>query len=266
MHVGTQRGATTDERLMYFKRHGVDNICGYPPADGENADWSVEVLVRFRDQCASYGVSLDMVQFPFMSSSHVDRAQRKGIMLGREPERQREIDEACEIIRNCAAAGIPAIKYNLSLIGVLRTESTPGRGGTAYSTWRLAEALQEERPLTRAGRVSAEEMWERITYFLERVVPVAEEYRIRIACHPQDPGVPEGFTGVARVLGTVDGMKRLIAIHESPYVHHKCSPSISDTGRHCPRARPRFSSKGFIATIPIVTSRNTMSAPRTSAS
>ena len=168
MHVGTQRGPTNDERLMYFKRHGVDNICGYPPADGENADWSVDVLARFRDQCASYGVSLDMVQFPFMSSSHVDRAQRKGIMLGREPERQREIDEACGIIRNCAAAGIPAVKYNLSLIGVLRTESTPGRGGTAYSTWRLAEALQEQRPLTRAGRVSAEEMWERITYFLER--------------------------------------------------------------------------------------------------
>ena len=86
---------------MYFKRHGVDNICGYPPAEGEKGDWSVEVLSRFREQCATHGVSLDMVQFPFMSSSHVDRAQRKGIMLGQEPERQQEIDEACEIIRNC---------------------------------------------------------------------------------------------------------------------------------------------------------------------
>ena len=184
MHVGTQRGPTDDEMLMYFKRHGVDNICGYPPAEGEKGDWSVDVLSRFREQCSTHGVSLDMVQFPFMSSSHVDRAQRKGIMLGQEPERQQEIDEACEIIRNCRAAGIPAVKYNLSLISVLRTESTPGRGGTTYSTWRLAEALKEQRPLTRAGRVSADEMWERITYFLERVVPVAEEYKIRLACHP----------------------------------------------------------------------------------
>ena len=203
---------------MYFKRHGVDNICGYPPAEGEKGDWSVEVLSRFREQCATHGVSLDVVQFPFMSSSHVDRAQRKGIMLGQEPERQQEIDEACEIIRNCRAAGIPAVKYNLSLISVLRTESTPGRGGTTYCTWRLAEALKEQRPLTRAGGVSADEMWERITYFLERVVPVAEEYKIRLACHPHDPGVPpEGFNGVARVLGTVDGMKRLVEIHDSPY-------------------------------------------------
>ena len=35
------------------------------------------------------------------------------------------------------------------------------------------------------------------TYFLDRMVPVAEEYKIRIACHPQDPGVPpEGYQGV----------------------------------------------------------------------
>ena len=34
MYVGTQRGPTTVERLQYFKRHGVDHICGYPPNPG----------------------------------------------------------------------------------------------------------------------------------------------------------------------------------------------------------------------------------------
>ena len=110
LHVGTQRGPTSDEMLMYFKRHGVGNICGYPPAENEHGDWTVDVLSAFRERCASHGVSLDMVQFPFMSSSHVDRARRRAIMLGHEPERQQEIDEACAIIRNCAAARIPAIK------------------------------------------------------------------------------------------------------------------------------------------------------------
>jgi mannonate dehydratase len=66
--------------------------------------------------------------------------------------------------------------------------------------------------------VTAETAWERISYFLERVVPVAEEHRIRLACHPHDPGVPaSGFRGVARVLGTVDGMKRFVEIRPSPY-------------------------------------------------
>ncbi len=29
--------------------------------------------------------------------------------------------------------------------------------------------------------------WERITYFLDRVIPVASEYKIRMALHPDDP-------------------------------------------------------------------------------
>jgi mannonate dehydratase len=48
---------------------------------------------------------------------------------------------------------------------------------------------------------------------------VAEEYKIRMACHPHDPGMPpgKGFRGVERVLGSVDGLKRFIEIAPSPY-------------------------------------------------
>jgi len=81
--------------------------------------------------------------------------------------------------------------------------------------------LRDTQPnpaLTRAGRVDADTAWERITYFLERVIPVANEYKIRMACHPHDPGVPpEGYQSVVRVLGTVDGLKKFISIKESPY-------------------------------------------------
>jgi mannonate dehydratase len=138
-------------------------------------------------------------------------------MLGKDPERQREIEFVQTIIRNSARAGIPAIKYNMNLLGVLRIADTPGRGGTRLSTWRLAES-KEEPALTAAGVVTAEAAWERITYFLERVVPVATEHKIRLACHPHDPGVPpRGFRGVVRVLGTVEGMKRFVDISPSPY-------------------------------------------------
>jgi mannonate dehydratase len=86
-----------------------------------------------------------------------------------------------------------------------------------YSTWRLKDAPPDQ-PLTRAGVVDADAAWERITYFLERVVPVANEYRVRLACHPHDPGMPpEGYRGVDRVLGTVEGLKKFLTIKESPY-------------------------------------------------
>ena len=217
MVVGCQRAPTDARRLQHFKRHGVDQICGYPSEGDGPAPWTAESLRRLRELCESHGVTLAMVEFPTLSSVSIDQSARKAIMLGQEPERQREIDAACAIIRACAEAGIPAIKYNMNLLGVLRTADTPGRGGSRYSTWRLAEA-REDPPLTAAGRVSADTAWERITHFLDSVVPVAVEHKVRLACHPHDPGVPPaGFRGVARVLGTVEGMKRFVEIQPSPY-------------------------------------------------
>jgi mannonate dehydratase len=110
------------------------------------------------------------------------------------------------------------VKYNMTILGVVRTESTPGRGGSTYSTFVYDKAKQEP-PLTEAGRVTEEMSWERITYFLKRVVPVAEEYKVKLACHQHDPGMPrgKGFRGVDRVLGSVDGLKRFIQIAPSKY-------------------------------------------------
>jgi mannonate dehydratase len=122
------------------------------------------------------------------------------------------------MIRNCSKAGIPALKYNLTILGVVRTEATKARGTAMYSTFVYDKAKQEP-PLTEAGKVTAEMMWERITYFLKRVIPVAEEYKIKMACHQHDPGMPpvKGFRGVDRVLGSVDGIKRFIDIVPSAY-------------------------------------------------
>ena len=216
MHVGTQRSPTNSQMLQFFKRHGVNNICGYPPHPGERGHWTIEDLQKTRELCEEHGVSLDLVQLPALLSDHIDRTARSALMLGKSPKRDQHIEDIRIMIKNCATVGIPAIKYNMSILGVLRTAPTSGRGGTRYSTWRLAEA--KDPILTRAGRVEADIFWKRITYFLEHIIPVAEEYKIRMACHPQDPGVPpEGFQGVDRVLGTVEGLKRFVAIRESPY-------------------------------------------------
>ena len=139
-------------------------------------------------------------------------------MLGKGPERDREIDDVCRMIRNASRAGIPPLKYNMSVLGVVRTEPTTGRGGARYSTFKYDRARQEP-PLTEAGPVPPEVYWERITYFLDRVIPVAEECRVRLACHPHDPGMPHdrGYRGVHTVLGSVEGLKRFVAIRESAY-------------------------------------------------
>jgi mannonate dehydratase len=221
MKLGCQSGPTSDQRLQFFKRHSVDGICGYPEDPDKKGYYSVEDLSKIKERCEKHKIALDCIAPPFLASSHVDRTERPAIMLGQSPERDRDIEAIQNIIRNCAKVGIPAIKYNMSLLGVLRTERTPGRGGSTYSTWRLAEAKTSNKftPETKAGPVNADQYWERITYFLDRVIPVANENKIRMACHPHDPGVPpgEGFQRIDAVLGTVDGLKKFVSIRESPY-------------------------------------------------
>ena len=216
MKVGTQHG-DADAILRVLAGFGVNHICSLLPSRTMDAAWSVDGLTRLRERVESFGITLDMVPLP-LSSSEISRSENPAILLGRDPDRNRQIDDICQMIRNTARAGIPAAKYNLTIIGIPRTASTKGRGGATYSTFVYAGAKQDP-PLTEAGRVDAELYWERITYFLERVVPVASEYKVRLACHPQDPGMPKGrgWRGVETVLGSVDGLKRFVSIAESPY-------------------------------------------------
>jgi mannonate dehydratase len=217
MHLGTQQGPATPEMLDYLKRHGVEAICGSPTVAKDQTRWTREDIERLRNLCTAHGIALEMVALPLLSSTHIDRTRRGAIMLADDPQRDRDIDDIHQVIEACAQAGVPAMKYNLSLLGVLRTASTPGRGGSHYSTWRLAEA-HPATPLTRAGHVGEDVFWERIDYFLKRVIPVCEEHKVRAACHPHDPGVPpEGYQGVTRVLGTPEGLKRFVSICESEY-------------------------------------------------
>src|SRR5204863_9627070 len=134
------------------------------------------------------------------------------------PDRARAVEDIRQMIRNAGAAGIPMVKYNLTFLGVVRTARVPGRGGASLSAFDYSKAKQDP-PLTEAGPISEEVYWDRIAYFLKRVVPVADEARVRIALHPQDPAMPKGagFRGVHTVLGSVEGLKRFIAIEPSQY-------------------------------------------------
>src|SRR5437867_309211 len=110
MRVGTQHG-DSDEILRALAGFGVNNICSRLPSERLDEHWSVESLSRLRERIESFGITLDVVPLP-MSSNDIARFELPNIMLGRSPDRDREIDAVCEMIRNTARAGIPAPKYN----------------------------------------------------------------------------------------------------------------------------------------------------------
>ena len=59
-------------------------------------------------------------------------------------------------------------------------------------------------------------MWDNLEYFLKAVVPVAEDAGVRMAVHPDDPPA-QSIGGVARILNSFDGLKRLTQIVDSEY-------------------------------------------------
>jgi mannonate dehydratase len=217
MKVGTQH-STDEDVLNACSAFGVNHICSDLPSRKFDEKWSVEGLTQLREKVEKHGITLEAVPLP-LSSAYITRHENPEIMLGKSPERDREIDNICQMIRNAKKAGIPMLKYNMSILGVVRSQPTPGRGSSTYSTFNYDKAKAMFPGLTEAGPVSADQFWERIDYFLSKVVPVANEEKVKIACHPHDPGMPEaeGFRGVHRVLGSVAGLKKFVSLHESPY-------------------------------------------------
>src|SRR5262245_48370879 len=162
MYVGTQIRPRDDSDYRVWAQLGVGHVCVDPP--GNPHHWSLDDLNRHRERVESFGLALDMVQLP-LSSRMIEEQESAHILLGKDPERQREIDSICGLIERLASAGIPAAKYNLCIIGIPRTEREPGRGGSRNAAFRWAR-VDQDAPPTQAGIVSEEENWERIEHFL----------------------------------------------------------------------------------------------------
>jgi len=223
MYLGTQVAPRNLSDLEVWAQLGVNNICADPFEEDDDGNyksinphkWTVDILEKHVELLNSKGLALDMVQIP-LSSRPLEESQSPNIMLGKSPERDREIESILNILSLCSKVGIPAVKYNMNIIGIPRSESEQGRGGSINSTFRW-DKMDQNSPPGIAGILDIDTNWERIDYFLGKVVPVAEELKIRLACHPHDPYTPNGYKGLSRVLGTIDGLKKFIALHESPY-------------------------------------------------
>src|SRR5262249_43823018 len=108
---GRQRGPTPPPLLRVFNlpaRAELDR----DPARPKGVAWTLTDLRKLQDLCGRHGVRLGMVALPWLTSSHIDREKRGAIVLGKEPERSRDVDEIHGMIAACARAGVPAFKYN----------------------------------------------------------------------------------------------------------------------------------------------------------
>lgn len=220
MKVGCQSGGTSVENLEFKARHGVFNIDGGAPKVIPGKGWDLDDSMQKREACEKYGISLDAYHFP-LTSAGIDKVMFPNVMLGKSPERDREIEMLQQMIQVAGKTGIKVLNYNTTILPVLRTGRTtdPKRGNATYSTWNYEEALKQEQPKTVAGDVTVDQIFERITYLLDRLLPVAKEYKVKLANHIADPPTPEGYRGITRWNSpdVFKGIQRFAKLYDNEY-------------------------------------------------
>jgi len=140
-------------------------------------------------------------------------------MLRHGPERDRRLETIAGNIRKAAQIGVKVVTYHWTLIPIRRNGQVPGRGGSTYEAFKL-ESDWKNLPVGTAGVVSSDDYWERITYFLQHVIPVSKQHDVRMAVHPYDPpGLPFGYQGADNwdSPSVFDAFKRYEQIVDSPY-------------------------------------------------
>ena len=201
-----QRVWTNLRNFQYHERQGVmhfTNIMG-------GGAWDLDQMKAWKADCDSYGMTWEAIR---MDSSY--------IYLKPGAERDRKVEEIASNIQKASAVGVQVITMHWTLIPIRRNAHTPGRGGSSYHAFKL-EADWKALPVESHGIVSYDDYWERITYFLTSLIPVCEQYDVRLGIHPYDPpGLPRGYQGVdnwdAAPASVFDSLKKYEAIVDSPY-------------------------------------------------
>ena len=196
---------TSDSQLRFIQQMGVTDVVTSLRAEDRGDVWGFEPMLRLRKRVEDAGLTLSV----FEGIPVPDRAK-----LGL-PGRDEDIDNYCESLRNMGRAGIPILCYNwMVAFGWLRTSTTtPVRGGAVATTYDHEE--MQRGPLTEHGEVGEEILWETLEHFLKAVVPVAEEFGVKLAMHPCDPPLSP-IRGIGRIMTSPENFQRLIDLVPSP--------------------------------------------------
>jgi len=200
-HISIGSSINANEKEMQqIKQMGADCVL----MGGPRIPWTTEGLRTIMDRFKAQGLTV----VNMMIAGHPNT------IYGR-PGRDEEIENIKKSIIAAGEAGLPVIEYNFYadrfMEGYYEKKGRGGSGITAFDYDRGKNAP----PKPAIGTYTAEQLWANLTYFLKAIIPVAEKAGVRMALHPNDPGVPISH-GSAQIIATFDDWKRLVNIVKSP--------------------------------------------------
>jgi len=199
MHIALVLPEVSESNMKLARQIGVtDVVTGIPPSAG-NPAIPFQTFLLLRSKVEDAGLTLSVLE-----GIHIPDRVKLGL-----PGRDEDIDNFCQSLRNMGAAGIPVLCYNwMAVLGWLRTSVSTRVRGDALAT-SYDHSLMQRGPLTDAGIITEEQLWESLEYFLRAVVPVAEEAGVLLAMHPDDPPLSP-IRGVGRIMTSPENFQKLL--------------------------------------------------------
>jgi mannonate dehydratase len=205
---GPRADITGKANIEYNLRHGVQHLTAQVRKVGADGAYDMDELNRMKDNCDKGNFVLEAIR---MDSDY--------IMMRKGADRDRRLDAIAGNVEKLSKIGVKVITHHWTVIPIRRNAKAKGRGGTTYEAFKLEENWKD-LPVGEAGKVSSDDYWERITTFLQRVIPVCKQHDVKMAAHPYDPpGLPFGYQGAENwdSPSIFEGFKRYASIIDSPY-------------------------------------------------
>ncbi len=227
--------------IKYFARqlgvrYGVTSPFGQKHAYGPYAnEWDYMVLRELKQDMNDFGMEWTVLE----GVDFID-----GAKLGTE-SRDVEIEHFCTMLENMGKLGVKTVCYNwMPVWGWYRSRVNERiEGGATVTAFKMSDV--EQAPDV-GVKVSKDQLWTNLEYFLKKVVPVAEKNKVQLAVHPDDPPV-DCLAGVERILTSADAMWEVTRLVPSEYNGITlCQGTFASMGEDIPASIRRFGEAGTL--------------------
>ena len=235
----------------------TDETVNYGAAKAHEAVWSYEHMASLQKQANDMGLRIYAIE-------NFNPADWYDVLLD-GPKKEEQMEFVKQIIRNAGKAGIKAFGYNFSLAGVWGHQKTTQARGGAVSTCFHADQLKLDARIPKGevwnmtyDRTAAKDgyiedidyeiFWARLKWFLEQILPVAEESGVMMALHPDDPPMPM-LRNTPRLVYQPELYQKVLDLVPSPsYGIDFCMGSIQEmTNGNIYDALEQYASQGKVA-------------------
>lgn len=189
--------------------------------------WPIEKIKDLKEKIESHRLNLEVIE-----SVPVHEDIKMGLQT-----RDKYIANYCETLRNLAKVGIKVVCYNFMPVFdwtrsdlaheledgsnalIYRHETVlkmdPVVGELSLPGWDSSYTKEEMKDLLdQYKKITEEDLWNNLKYFLQRVIAVADEVAIKMAIHQDDP--PWSIFRLPRIIKNKEDLERLINLVDSP--------------------------------------------------